>query len=104
MPDYWCIDIAQLAQRLQRAMDDRQFRQRDLAGRAGVSIAQVWKIIHQRRPQVQADTLMRLAGALGVSLDWLVGLSEERMPDTRRARRDRPASLAARARRRQGGG
>lgn len=71
------LDVHVLSRRLQIALDVATLNQRQLAQISQVSCAQVWKVLHGHRPQVQADTLMRLASALGVSLDWLVGLVDE---------------------------
>jgi DNA-binding Xre family transcriptional regulator len=48
-----------------------------LAKKAGLSWAQLQKILTGQRPQVSADTVRRLALALECTSDYLLGLSGE---------------------------
>ena len=39
---------------------------------ASLTRGHVWQIENGRKPKIELDTATKLAGALGVSLDWLV--------------------------------
>jgi transcriptional regulator with XRE-family HTH domain len=68
------------ADRLERARAWRGWTQTELARRAGVHQVQVHKLLHGRKPRVQGDTIRKLAIALGVSGDYLLGLSDDMNP------------------------
>ncbi len=67
-------------ERLERARAWRGWTQTELARRAGVHQVQINKLINGKRPRVQGDTIRKLAIALGVSGDYLLGLSNEMNP------------------------
>jgi transcriptional regulator with XRE-family HTH domain len=48
-----------------------------VAQKAGMSWPQLWKILRGKRPHLAADTLRRVAVALDVSTDYLLGLSND---------------------------
>ena len=52
-----------------------------LAKKAGLSWAQLQKILTGQRPQISADTVRRLALALGCTSDYLLGLAGEAAED-----------------------
>jgi transcriptional regulator with XRE-family HTH domain len=51
-----------------------------IAQRAEIRWAQFQKILTGQRPQVSADTVRRLAQALNVSSDYLLGLTDDPTP------------------------
>jgi transcriptional regulator with XRE-family HTH domain len=63
---------------------------RDLGTQAEVNYVTLSKIERGKMPQVSADIVARLAVALGVSTDYLLGLQEEAQtaPSTARPRED----------------
>jgi transcriptional regulator with XRE-family HTH domain len=77
-----------IAARVQSAVERSGLRKADIAERAGIRWAQLQKILTGQRPQVSADTVRRLACALEVSSDYLLGLTDDPTPP-RRARRRR---------------
>ena len=63
-----------IGERLQEARKRRGLTQSELSRRAGMTPAAIWQIeAGQRQPA--ADTIIRLCRALGVSADWLLGLT-----------------------------
>lgn len=67
-------------ERLERARAWRGWTQTELSRRAGVHQVQINKLINGKRPRVQGETIRKLAIALGVSGDYLLGLSDDMNP------------------------
>jgi transcriptional regulator with XRE-family HTH domain len=67
-----------IAERVERARCWRGWTQTELARRAGLHPIEVHKIVKGAKPKVQAETVRRLAIALGLSADYLLGLKDER--------------------------
>lgn len=62
--------------RLKSAREARQLTQKDLGDRVGINDKQIWRYENGLNSP-NADTLTDLAKALEVSLDYLVGLSDQ---------------------------
>lgn len=56
--------------RLKKARENLGLSQYELADLAGVRVVTIWKY-EQRQQDPKLSTAMRIAEALGVSLDWL---------------------------------
>jgi predicted transcriptional regulator len=65
-----------LVPRLNEAFDRSGLRHAEVAQKAGMSWPQLYKILQGQRPRLAADTLRRVAVALSVSTDYLLGLSD----------------------------
>jgi len=66
-----------IAERLEKARRWRGWTQTELARRAGLHPVEVHKLLKGTKPRVQAETVRRLAEALGISADYLLGLKDE---------------------------
>ena len=64
-------------ERLRSAREKAEFTQNQLAEGAGITQGQVSAWERDRLTPVADERLVRLAQALGVSLDWLIGGDEE---------------------------
>lgn len=71
---------------LHQAMDKGGWSQQTLALRSGVHRQQIYKLLHGERSEPRADTIRRIARALGVSADYLLGLSDDPTPPKPRRR------------------
>lgn len=71
--------VSTFAERLQEALDDKGYRQRDLMNLTGISRDQISHYLcGDYRPKV--DRLFLMARALGVTEDWLQGYDVEKYP------------------------
>jgi transcriptional regulator with XRE-family HTH domain len=66
-----------IAPRVQRAFEQSGMTKAQIAHKAAIRWAQLQKILTGQRPQVSADTVRRLAQALNVSSDYLLGLTDD---------------------------
>lgn len=65
------------AQRLKEAREERAMSMDDLANKIGISKGSIWKYEQGlREPKVSA--CIKIANALGVNFDWIIGDSEEK--------------------------
>jgi transcriptional regulator with XRE-family HTH domain len=71
------FDIAKLAERLYQLRHRHHWTQQELGDKAGVHYVTISKLEKQILPGVSADTIARLARTFGVSMDFLLGLTEE---------------------------
>lgn len=71
-----------LQERLSYALKLRNFTQAELAKLANVSRSNIACIVTGRNKSTNAEALSRIAVALGVSLAWLAGSSDENIPKT----------------------
>ena len=71
------FDKALLADRLYQLRHRRRWSQKELGENAQVHPVTISKIEQQELPGVSADTIVRLGKALGVSTDFLLGLTNE---------------------------
>src|SRR5215475_6473765 len=69
-----------IAPRVQRAFEQSGMTKAQIAQRAEIRWAQLQKILTGQRPQVSAETVRRLALALDVSSDYLLGLADDPAP------------------------
>jgi len=92
------LDISILAQRLTMAREAVGLTQTEVAARAGINLGNYNELERAQRSGLRADTLVRLSRVLGVSLDYLVGLTDDPRPAPN------PAASAQRRPRRRGGG
>src|SRR5882724_11060619 len=66
-----------LVERIKRLRERRGWNQRELARRAQVDHAWIYRLENGERHNISLDAAKRLATALGVSLDVLAGMHEE---------------------------
>ena len=66
-----------LAERLKVALEQKGWSQKVLAERSGIHAQQVGRILRGERSRVGPDTIRKLAIALEVSADYLLGLDDE---------------------------
>jgi transcriptional regulator with XRE-family HTH domain len=67
------MNIAVLGERLCRQRLARKWSQATLAYESGVMRARISDLERGKRQRPSAETLAKLARALGVSVDWLIG-------------------------------
>jgi len=109
MPMKEIIDMHALGKRLKLARVVRELTIQQLSALSGVGINQISRLENGDKPGVRVDTLVALAGPLGVSLDHLVGRStpleapnvvsprdaaQEPRPPAKRQRTRQPAPVA----------
>ena len=70
------IDLGSLTGRIRQKMDERQINQSQLAKNAGITPAALSQILSEDRTP-SSEVLVKLAKALGVSVDYLVGQSDD---------------------------
>lgn len=63
--------------RLKSLRLSRRMRAREVARKARISAAQLYRLERGERPNVAAVTLARVALALGTSVEYLLGLTDE---------------------------
>jgi transcriptional regulator with XRE-family HTH domain len=68
--------IMSLAEHLKRARENKGWSQRELGRQAGVRYASISELENGIRTSMSTDTAKKLARALGVSIDYLVGTWE----------------------------
>lgn len=66
--------------RLNAMMERRGWGPIELEGQSGVGYDTIYKIRTSKRPRSSAEILAKLARALGCSLDYLVGLTDDPRP------------------------
>jgi transcriptional regulator with XRE-family HTH domain len=66
-----------IGQRIQRRRQHFAWTQEDLARESGVPQATISRIEKGQRKNPGADVVRRLARALGVTADWLIGMYDE---------------------------
>lgn len=99
------FDMQGFATRVQERRRVLGWSQTELAKRAELNLGNINEVEHARKRHVRADTLVSLAVALGVSTDYLLGLSDDPHPprQRRRPRKADAESVDPPARVRQGG-
>jgi transcriptional regulator with XRE-family HTH domain len=73
-------------QRVITARGHQGWTRRELATRAGLHEQHLAKVERGDRHRIEADTILKLADALGCSTDYLLGRTEEPAPRTKRPR------------------
>ena len=71
------FDMAKLAERLYQLRHRHHWTQQELGDKAGVHYVTISKLEKRILPGVSADTIARLAHTFGVSMDFLLGLTDE---------------------------
>jgi DNA-binding transcriptional regulator YiaG len=84
------LDMRLLAERLRAMREAHGLSQTALAARADLNLGNVNEIEQQRKRSVGADTIVAPADALGVSADYLLGLTDT--PPLRKRPRSRKAA------------
>lgn len=70
------INLGILTSRIRQKMEERQINQSQLAKSAGITPAALSQILSEDRTP-SSEVLVKLAKALGVSVDFLVGQSDD---------------------------
>ncbi len=70
-------NLVVMGERIRRLRLARDLRVEELAARADLSVAQVYRLQNDERPNVSAVVLARIAGALDTTLDYLLGLTND---------------------------
>jgi len=78
-----------IGERVQQRRQHLRWTQEDLARESGVPQATISRIEKGQRRNPGADVIRRLARALGVTADWLIGMYEEEQDE------DEPAQAVA---------
>jgi transcriptional regulator with XRE-family HTH domain len=73
--------------RLRAVREERGLSARDVERMAKVTARHIWRLEAGKRPNVAAVTLARIARALKVDMEYLVGLSDSPQPSGREADR-----------------
>ena len=73
-------------QRVVTARDQQGWTRRELAKRAGLHEQHLAKVERGERYRIEGDTICKLADALSVSTDYLLGRTEEPAPTPKRPR------------------
>ena len=68
-------------QRLRRIREERGVSVHELATRARVPYHTIYRVEHGLHASVRLDVAVKLAKALGVTLDYLAGMYEDTPPD-----------------------
>ncbi len=68
------------SERLEKARRYRGWSQTELAKRSGLHITQINKLLRQHNPNARIATLRQLAEALQISIEYLVGFSDDMNP------------------------
>jgi DNA-binding XRE family transcriptional regulator len=71
------FDLAKLAERLYQLRHRHHWTQQVLGTQSGVHYVTISKLEKQALPGVSADTVTRLAKTFGVSVDYLLGMTDE---------------------------
>jgi transcriptional regulator with XRE-family HTH domain len=74
------------AQRVIDARGQRGWTRRELAKRAGLHEQHLANVERGHRHRIEGDTIFKLAEALGVSADYLIGLADTPTPPCTRRR------------------
>ena len=70
-------DLVVMGERIKRLRLARGLRVEQLAAKADLSAAQVYRLQNDERPNVSALVLARVAEALNTTLEYLVGLTND---------------------------
>jgi transcriptional regulator with XRE-family HTH domain len=85
------FDLRVFGQRLRGVRKQRDLSQQALADALGTSHGWISELENARQTHIQADTVYRLCEALGISADYLMGLTDTaRSKPPRQARQDDP--------------
>jgi transcriptional regulator with XRE-family HTH domain len=73
-------------ERLVTLREAKGWTRRELAKRAGLHEKHLDKVEHGARQRIEAETIIKLSRTLGVSSDFLLGLTDDPRPRPRRTR------------------
>ncbi|WP_089722142.1 helix-turn-helix domain-containing protein [Candidatus Entotheonella palauensis] len=65
------------AERLQAVVEEKGWSQKVLSQRSGIHPVQISRLLRGERTRVEAETIRKLAKALDVTSDYLLGLDDE---------------------------
>ena len=83
--------MEEFAQRVIAARGKQGWTRRELAKRAGLHEQHLANVERGHRHRIEADTIIKLAHALGCSTDYLLGLTDDPTPPKRpRSRKASP--------------
>jgi transcriptional regulator with XRE-family HTH domain len=91
------FDLRLFGQRLRETRKDRGLSQQELAAQLGTAHGWISELENARQTHVQADTVYRFCEALGVTGDYLLGLTDDPTPPKRARRRQGKAKDAEEA-------
>lgn len=88
------VDLTQLGQRVRDARNARDLSQLELAGLMGSAQGWLSELESGKHASMEVDTVRRLAETLGVSADYLLGMTDDPQSPSprRRSRRTDDAS------------
>lgn len=75
------LDMRRFGTRLARIRHQRGWTQVELAHQAGMMQAAIGRLESGKKTAVRADTVMALAQALGISTDYLLGLTDDEIDE-----------------------
>ena len=78
--------MASVGERAEQLRKERGWTKTELARRTGLHPQHIYKVLSGERSRVEADTIVALARAFGVSADYLLGLTGD---DGRRSEQGR---------------
>lgn len=81
------IDLRLFGERVRTRRQDCKLTQEELGTRLGASRTWITDLENNRQRGLSADTVVRFARALGVSADYLLGLTDDPTPPKRARRR-----------------
>jgi transcriptional regulator with XRE-family HTH domain len=93
MPITERLSLEVLGERLRRRRKDRQMSQQELATMMQVPQSWISELENGKRPHVEADTVYRFCRVLGCTSDYLVGLTDDPAPPTKRPRSRKAAPV-----------
>ena len=80
-------------QRVITARDQQGWTRRELAKRAGLHEQHLANVERGNRFRIEAETIIKLARALNCSTDYLMGLTDDPTPPTKRPRTRKAAPV-----------
>jgi transcriptional regulator with XRE-family HTH domain len=86
MPSMARLNLDVLGERLRRRRKHQQMTQQALAEVMQIPQSWISALENGKRPHVEADTVYRFSQALGCSIDYLLGITEEPAPTQKRPR------------------
>jgi transcriptional regulator with XRE-family HTH domain len=87
------LNMEILGKRIVAAREQIGWSQRELVRISGVGQNNLSVLEQGKKPGVRADTVVRLAEALGVSADYLLGLTDDPTPPKKRQRSRKAAPV-----------
>jgi transcriptional regulator with XRE-family HTH domain len=66
--------------RIEALMESKGWTVADLAAMSGLTYDSVYKIVNNMRPRTYADSMALIADALGTTVQYLMGMTDNRNP------------------------